>query len=79
VSRDDFFKGLQAKQVLSVHALIVFSFTIFDLFVDQKIEVLACAPKLLNNFEIHLVTRFKDLKAAIFTTENVYRKLPVIL
>jgi hypothetical protein len=60
-----FLKAYINKQVLYVHALIVFP--IFCFLGDEKIKLKACSLKLLNNFETLPVTRFKDPKAAILT------------
>ncbi len=74
-----FLKAYNNKQVLSVHALIVF--TIFCFFVDEKIKlkVLLASLKLLTNFENPSsnprFSKLKCLQEAACDSENPLKDL----
>jgi hypothetical protein len=75
-----FFEGYNCKQVLSVHALMVFK--IFCFLVDKKIKLKVfwlALLKLLTNAKNPFCNLLQRPYSSDLDTENAYRKPPVIL
>jgi hypothetical protein len=62
-----FLKAYNNNQVLSVHALLAFSFFVSKFMAKSNSEFYLAPLKLLTTFENLLVTRLKDPKATILT------------